>query len=158
MRLAVFVLADTVAEDVHQLVIVQSVRHPDALAVHAQIPNVIFTAPEVACVGRTEAACRAAGMDVKVSTFPFSANGKAQIMGEGVGFVKLVCDARTQKLLGGVIVGPDASALISTVTAALSAGLTAQALSDVIFAHPTTSEAIQESALGLGVGMLHFHS
>ncbi len=129
-------------------------RHVD----YAQIPNVIFTAPEVACVGRTEAACRAAGMDVKVSTFPFSANGKAQIMGEGVGFVKLVCDARTQKLLGGVIVGPDASALISTVTAALSAGLTAQALSDVIFAHPTTSEAIQESALGLGVGMLHFHS
>lgn len=120
------------------------------------IPSVIFTAPEAACVGKSEQTCKKLGIPVRVSKFPFSANGKAKIMGETVGFVKLICHAESGILLGGVIVGPDASALISTLTTAVTQGLTHEQLSRVIFAHPTTSEAIHEADLGLSVGMLHY--
>ena len=120
------------------------------------IPSVIFTDPEVACVGKTEQECRREGIPVKVSKFPFSANGKAKIMGQAVGFVKLICHAESGVLLGGAIVGPDASALISTITEAVSGKMTGEAFTEVVFAHPTTSEAIHEAALGLTVGMLHY--
>lgn len=120
------------------------------------IPSVIFTSPEVASVGKTEQECAKAEIPVVVSKFPFAANGKAKIMGEEAGFVKLIRHAESRVLLGGSIVGPDASALISTVTTAVKTGMTDLELSEVVFAHPTTSEAIHEADLGLSVGMLHY--
>ena len=122
------------------------------------VPSVIFTHPEVACVGKTERACAEEGIPVVVSKFPFGANGKAKIMGQTEGFVKLLRHAETRRLLGGAVVGPDASALISTIATAVKSGLTDLDLSDVVFAHPTTAEAIYEADLGLGVGMLHYQS
>ena len=109
-------------------------------------------------MGKTERACAEEGIPVVVSKFPFGANGKAKIMGQTEGFVKLLRHAETRRLLGGAVVGPDASALISTIATAVKSGLTDLDLSDVVFAHPTTAEAIYEADLGLGVGMLHYQS
>ncbi len=113
------------------------------------IPSVIFTAPEAAC-GQVGTGLQKSGIPVRVSKFPLR-QWKGQDHGETVGFVKLICHAESGILLGGVIVGPDASALISTLTTAVTQGLTHEQLSRVIFAHPTTSEAIHEADLGLSV-------
>lgn len=121
-----------------------------------QIPSVIFTHPEAACVGKTEKECREQGLSVKVSRFPFAANGKAKIMGETEGFVKLIRSEKDGRIIGGAVVGPDASALISTITAAVSRKMTDGELADMVFAHPTTSEAIYEADLGLSIGALHY--
>ncbi len=120
------------------------------------IPSVIFTHPEAAWVGKTEKTCTEQGISVKVSKFPFSANGKAKIMGETEGFVKLIRSETDGRILGGAVVGPDASALISTITAAVSRRMTDKELADMVFAHPTTSEAIYEADLGLSIGALHY--
>lgn len=120
------------------------------------IPSVIFTHPEAACVGKTEKQCKELNIPFKVSTFPFAANGKAKIMGEAEGFVKLIRSEESGKILGGAIVGPDASALISTITAAVHTEMTDKDLIDMVFAHPTTSEAIYEAGLGLSIGPLHY--
>lgn len=121
------------------------------------IPSVIFTTPEIASAGKSESQCREEGIAVKTSVFPFSGNGKAKIQGETEGFVKLVMDEESRRLLGGVIVGPDASALIGCVTAAITNGLTDRGLAGSIFPHPTTSEAIWEAAMGLSAGCIHYH-
>ena len=120
------------------------------------IPGVIFTSPEVAYVGKTEKQCKDLGIPVKVSTFPFAANGKAKIMEETEGFVKLIRAEESGQILGGAIVGPDASALISTITTAVHMEMTDLDLIDMVFAHPTTSEAIYEAGLGLSIGALHY--
>ena len=121
------------------------------------IPSVIFTTPEIASAGKSESQCREEGIAVKTGVFPFSGNGKAKIQGETEGFVKLIMEEESRRLLGGVIVGPDASALISCVTAAITNGLTDRGLAGSIFPHPTTSEAIWEAAMGLSVGCIHYH-
>lgn len=120
------------------------------------IPGVIFTSPEAAYVGKTEKQCKELRIPFKVSTFPFAANGKAKIMEETEGFVKLIRAEESGKILGGAIVGPDASALISTITAAVHMEMTDLDLIDMVFAHPTTSEAIYEAGLGLSIGPLHY--
>lgn len=121
------------------------------------VPSVIFTTPEIASVGKSESECREEGIPIKVSEFPFSANGKAKIQGETEGFVKLIMEEHSHKLLGSVIVGPDASALIGGITVAITNGLTDEGLAKSIFAHPTTSEAVWEAALGLSTGCIHYH-
>lgn len=121
-----------------------------------QIPSVIFTDPEVSFVGKMEKECEERKIPVVVSSFPFFANGKAKIEGKTKGFVKLICHKETRRLLGGVIVGPDGSSLISTIAVAVKAKMTDKELAEVVFAHPTTSEAIYEAVLGLSIGSLHY--
>lgn len=121
------------------------------------VPSVIFTTPEIGSVGKTEAQCRKEGIRFRTGTFPFSANGKAKIQGETEGFVKLVMEEESRRLIGGVVVGPDASALIGSITAAITSLLTDRDLSGCIFAHPTTSEAVWEAAMGLSCGSIHYH-
>ena len=103
-----------------------------------------------------EKECEAERIPFIVSRFPFSANGKAKIEGKTQGFVKLICHKETRHLLGGVVVGPDASALLSTIAVAVKAKMTDRELAQVVFAHPTTSEAIYEAVLGLSIGFLHY--
>ena len=122
---------------------------------YSAVPNVIFTAPEIASVGIGEDAAKAKGMDIKVSKFSFAGNGKALTMNEPRGFIKLVKNNETGKIIGGSIIGADASSLISTLTLAITNGLTEKEIVKTIFPHPTTGEVIHEAAMGLGIGALH---
>lgn len=119
------------------------------------VPNVIFTDPEIASVGYTEEACIKNGIEYMTSRFDFTGNGKALTMNQNKGFVKLIIDKNTRKLIGGTIMGPDASSLIASLGVGIENGLGIEAYMETIFAHPTTSEAIHESALGFGKGSLH---
>jgi len=113
------------------------------------VPACVFTYPEIATVGLTEEEAVARGLSVRVGRFPFAAIGKALAMGETEGFVKLVADAATGRLLGGQIFGGHASELIGQVTLAVRLGATAGQVAETIFAHPTLSESILEAAEGV---------
>lgn len=119
------------------------------------VPNVIFTAPEISSVGLNEDDCINKKIDYKVSKFDYLGNGKALTMNETNGFIKLIKDTKTNKIIGGTIIGAEASSLIATITLAISNELTDEDIHETIFAHPTTSEIIHEAALGLGIGALH---
>ena len=114
-----------------------------------QIPAAVFTHPEISTVGLTEEEATRRGLAIRVGRFPFAAIGKALAAGETEGFVKLIADAETGKMLGGHIIGGHASELIGQVTLAVKLGATAQQLTETIFAHPTLSEAILEAAEGI---------
>lgn len=120
------------------------------------VPSVVYTAPEAAAVGLNEEDCRRRSIPYQAGTFPFSANGKAKTMDQPQGFVKLIAHRETGRILGGAVVGPEASALISTITLAVTAGLTEATLQGMIFPHPTTSEAIFEASLRLSGKAIHF--
>lgn len=137
------------------IIAVDDIRGRESSFDRELVPSVIFTRPEAAFVGKTEEDCKREGISVTISKFPFSANGKAKIMGEAEGFVKLVRRNEDRVLVGGAVVGPDASALISVITAAVSRKMTDEEIAGLVFAHPTTSEAVWEAALGLSVGALH---
>ncbi|MHC1748189.1 MAG: dihydrolipoyl dehydrogenase [Cellulosilyticaceae bacterium] len=121
------------------------------------IPNVIFTSPEIAMVGLTTEAAIAKGINIKVSRFPFAANGKALTMGESEGFIEITKDCDTNAIIGAGIIGADASALISSLTLIVQNNISEEQIVETVFAHPTTGEVIHEATLGLGIGALHFH-
>ena len=111
-----------------------------------QVPNCIYCQPQVASVGLSESQAREAGYDVKVGRFPFAASGKGQAAGETQGLVKLVFDARYGELLGGAILGAEATELIAELTLALRLEATYEELLATMHAHPTLSEAVMEAA------------
>jgi dihydrolipoamide dehydrogenase len=121
-------------------------RHPHPIDYERGVPGVTFCHPEVGSVGLTEARARERGHDVKVGRFPWTANGKANILGNTAGFVKVVTDARYGELLGVHIVGPAATELIAASGIALSHEATAESVFATIHAHPTLSEAAMEAA------------
>ena len=115
------------------------------------VPAVIFTRPEIAAVGLSQA-----DPDKHmVSRFDFAANGKALVKGETEGFVKLIKEKESGRIVGGVIIGPDAPVMINTLTLAVKEKMSEQELSAMIFPHPTTGEALHEAAMGLSIGALH---
>lgn len=113
------------------------------------VPNCTYCDPEVASVGLTEAKAKEAGYDVKVGKFPFSASGKARILGETDGFVKIVADKKYDEVLGVHIIGPHATELLAEACVAMALETTADELGRVIHAHPTVSESIMEAAEGV---------
>jgi len=113
------------------------------------MPSVIFSSPEIATVGLSEAGARAEGGDIQIGRMPFSALGRAQALGETAGFVKLI--AREGRLLGAGVVGPEASELIAELSLALEVGASLEDLALTVHAHPTLAEAVHEAAEhGLG--------
>jgi dihydrolipoamide dehydrogenase len=114
---------------------------------YAAVASVVYTAPEIASVGMTEAEARSDGRELRVGRFPFMANGRARCMGEAEGFVKLMADARTNRLLGLHILGPRASDLIAEASLAMEFEAAAEDLALSVHAHPTLPEAIKEAAL-----------
>jgi dihydrolipoamide dehydrogenase len=122
---------------------------------YSTVPSVIFTSPEIAAVGLTEQEAMDKGYEVKISKFPYQANGKALTMGEEKGFVKIVAD-REGKILGGWIIGHNSSDLIPQITLAMDNGLTAEDISSTIYAHPTISECVQEACHGVLGHSIHF--
>jgi dihydrolipoamide dehydrogenase len=122
---------------------------------HDTIPSVIYTAPEIAWVGKTEQELKAAGTDYRVGSFPFAANGRARAMEQGAGMVKIIADAKTDRILGGHIVGPSASELIAEIVLAMEFGASSEDLARTIHAHPTLSESVHEAALAVDGRALH---
>jgi dihydrolipoamide dehydrogenase len=122
---------------------------------YGAIPGVVYTWPEVASVGQTEEELKAAGIDYRVGKFPFTANGRARAMGDTDGFVKLLADKVSDRLLGAHIIGPDAGTLIAELTAGLEFGASAEDIARTCHAHPTLSEAVKEAALAVDGRALH---
>jgi len=116
---------------------------------HRLVPNCTYCDPEVASVGLTEAKARELGYDVKVAKFPFSASGKARILGETEGFVKIVAEKKYDEVLGVHIIGPHATELLAEACVAMTLETTASELGRTIHAHPTVSESIMEAAEGI---------
>jgi dihydrolipoamide dehydrogenase len=123
---------------------------------YTAVPSAIFTEPEIAMVGIGEKAAKLQGIEVEVGKFPFSANGKALSYGESDGFIKIIRDKNTKRLIGASIVGLHATDLIAELTLAIKNNLTAREITETIHAHPTTAEVIHEAALSLEGGAIHF--
>jgi dihydrolipoamide dehydrogenase len=119
------------------------------------IPSVVYTAPEVAAVGSTEEELKAAGVAYKVGKFPFTANGRARAMGHTDGFVKILADAHSDRILGAHILGPDAGTLIAEIVTAIEFGASSEDVARICHAHPTLSEAVKEAALAVEGRALH---
>lgn len=122
---------------------------------YRNMPRATFCNPQVASFGLTEQQARDAGHDIKVAKFPFSANGKANGLGEPVGFIKLVADAETLELIGGHLIGPDVSELLPELTLAQKWDLTALEAARNVHTHPTLSEGLQEAFHGLAGHMIN---
>ncbi|MCA0271474.1 MAG: dihydrolipoyl dehydrogenase [Proteobacteria bacterium] len=119
------------------------------------IPGVIYTAPEVASVGKTEEQLKEEGRAYKVGKFPFMGNARAKAVFQGDGFVKILADKETDRVLGCHIIGPGAGDLIHEVCVAMEFGAAAEDIALTCHAHPTYSEAVREAALACGDGAIH---
>lgn len=119
------------------------------------VPNCTYCDPEVASVGMTEQKAKDAGYDVKVGKFPFSASGKARILGETDGFIKIVAETKYDEVLGVHIIGPHATELLAEACVGMALETTADALGRIIHAHPTVSEAMMEAAEGVHDMTIH---
>lgn len=123
---------------------------------YRMMPRATFCQPQVASFGLTEEQAKAEGYDVKVATFPFTANGKAHGLADPYGFVKLIADKTHGELLGGHLIGPDVSELLPELTLAQKWDLTVNELARNVHTHPTLSEALQEAIHGLAGHMINF--
>ena len=119
------------------------------------IPWVIYTDPEIAWVGRTEAELKAAGVEYRAGSFPFAATGRGLAMGNAAGQVKMLADAETDELLGCQIIGANASELISEIVVTMEFNGSAEDLARIVHAHPTLSEAVHEAALSVDKRAIH---
>jgi dihydrolipoamide dehydrogenase len=119
------------------------------------VPSVIYTCPEVAWVGQTEQALKAASVDYRAGIFPFAASGRARAMGDSDGFIKLLADRSTDRILGAHMIGPHCSELIAEAVIAMQLGGSAEDLALTTFAHPSLSESVHEAALAVDGRALH---
>jgi dihydrolipoamide dehydrogenase len=119
------------------------------------IPSVVYTTPEIASVGKTEEELKEAGVEYRAGKFPFSANGRARGMGAKDGFVKILADASTDRVLGAHIIGPYAGELIAEIAVLMEFAGSAEDLARVCHAHPTLSEAVREAAFGAWSSPIH---
>ena len=119
------------------------------------IPNVVYTYPEIASVGKSEDELKQAGTAYTVGKFPFTANGRAKVNLTTEGFVKILADAKTDRVLGVHIVGPDAGNMIAEAAVAMEFGAASEDIARTCHAHPTLSEAVKEAALAVGKRAIH---
>jgi dihydrolipoamide dehydrogenase len=119
------------------------------------IPRATYCQPQIGSFGYSEQQAKDKGYDVKTSTFPFAANGKAQGLGDAVGFVKVIADAEHNEFLGAHMIGPDVTEMLPVLTLAQQWDLTADEVSRNVFAHPTLSEAVKEAVHGIAGHMIN---
>ena len=119
------------------------------------IPSVIYTHPEIASIGKTEEQLKADGVEYKVGTFPFLAVGRAVAANDSDGMVKMLADAKTDRVLGCHIIGPSAADLVQTVTVAMEFSTSAEDIGMTVFSHPALSEAVHEAALAVNGHAIH---
>ena len=138
------------------VVAAETIAGEETMAInYDMIPRATYCQPQIGSFGYTEEQARERGFDVKVSKFPFSANGKAHGLGDATGFVKIVADARYNELLGAHLIGPDVSELLPELTLAQQWDLTADEVSRNIHAHPSLSEALKEAVEGIAGHMIN---
>ena len=119
------------------------------------IPGVVYTSPEVATVGKTEEQLNSKNITYKVGKFPFMANSRAKAIDEPEGFVKILADSKTDKVLGVHIIGPHAGEMIAEMAVAMEFGASSEDIARTCHAHPTFSEAIKEAALSVEKRQIH---
>jgi dihydrolipoamide dehydrogenase len=119
------------------------------------IPAVVYTWPEVASVGKSEEELTAAGTSYRVGNFPFTANPRARTNGDTEGFVKILAETESDRVLGVHIIGPDAGTLIAEATLAIEFGASAEDIARTCHAHPTLNEAVKEAALAVDGRAIH---
>jgi dihydrolipoamide dehydrogenase len=119
------------------------------------IPAVVYTWPEAASVGKTEEELKGAGISYKVGKFPFTANSRARANAETEGFVKILADAKTDRMLGAHIIGPDAGTMIAELALAMEYGASSEDIARTSHAHPTLNEAVREAALAVAGRAIH---
>jgi dihydrolipoamide dehydrogenase len=119
------------------------------------IPNVVYTAPELASVGKTEEELKSAGVAYNVGKFPFTANGRAKVNLTTEGLVKILADAKTDRVLGVHILGPDAGNMIAEPAVAMEFGASSEDIARTCHAHPSLSEAIKEAAMAVEKRSIH---
>lgn len=122
---------------------------------YAAIPGVVYTHPEIAGVGKTEQELREAGIEYNVGKFNFMANGRARAMGDTTGWVKILADKKTDRVLGAHIIGPKAGELIAEIAMAIEFKASAEDIARSCHAHPTLSECVKEAALGVAGRTIH---
>jgi dihydrolipoamide dehydrogenase len=120
------------------------------------IPSVIYTSPEVAAVGKTEEQLKKENINYKVGKFPFLANSRAKVNNETEGFVKILADSKSDKVLGAHIIGPHCGDMIAEMALAMEFGASAEDIARTCHAHPTHTEAIKEAALAVDKRPIHF--
>lgn len=123
---------------------------------YGAIPSVMYTHPEVAWVGQNEAELKAAGVEYKTGTFPFSANSRAKTNLDTDGMVKMLADAKTDRILGIHIIGPNAGEMIAEGTLALEYGASSEDIARTTHAHPTLAEAFKEAAMATHGKAIHY--
>ncbi|ATL25340.1 dihydrolipoyl dehydrogenase [Streptomyces formicae] len=123
---------------------------------YPMIPRATYSQPQIASFGWTEAQAKEKGFDVKVAKFPFQANGKAHGLGDTVGFVKIISDARYGEIIGAHLIGPDVTELLPELTLAQQWDLTVHEVARNVHAHPTLGEAVKEAVHGLAGHMINF--
>ena len=123
---------------------------------YSVIPSVIYTAPEVASVGKTEEQLKRLNINYKIGKFPFLANSRAKVNNETDGFVKILADSKTDKVLGAHIIGPHCGDMIAEMVLAMEFGASSEDIARTCHAHPTHTEAIKEAALAIDKRPIHF--
>jgi dihydrolipoamide dehydrogenase len=119
------------------------------------VPSIVYTEPEIASVGKSEDDLKAAGTEYRKGAFTFSANGRAKALAQTDGYVKVLADAKTDRILGVHILGPRAGDLIAEAAAAIEFGASAEDLARTCHAHPTLAEAMKEAALAVANRAIH---
>ena len=137
------------------IMVVERIKGHKATMSYDLIPSVIYTHPEVAWVGKTEQTLKAEGVEVNVGTFPFAASGRAMAANDTGGFVKVIADAKTDRVLGVHVIGPSAAELVQQGAIGMEFGTSAEDLGMMVFSHPTLSEALHEAALAVNGGAIH---
>jgi dihydrolipoamide dehydrogenase len=137
------------------VVVAERIAGRDSEMDYFPIPGVVYTHPEIATVGLTEQEAVDQGHEIKVGRFPFSANGRARCMNDTTGFVKMVADAKTDRMLGCHILGPRAGDLIAELVAGAAFRASAEDIALTVHAHPTLAEAVKEAALDVHGEVLH---
>ncbi|WP_263261986.1 dihydrolipoyl dehydrogenase [Pseudomonas sp. RIT-PI-S] len=137
------------------IMVVERIKGHKATMSYDLIPSVIYTHPEIAWVGKTEQTLKAEGVEVNVGTFPFAASGRAMAANDTGGFVKVIADAKTDRVLGVHVIGPSAAELVQQGAIGMEFGTSAEDLGMMVFSHPTLSEALHEAALAVNGGAIH---
>jgi dihydrolipoamide dehydrogenase len=119
------------------------------------VPGIVYTAPEIASVGKTEEELKAAGIAYKKGSFPYAPIGRAKALGHTEGFVKVLADAKTDRILGGHIIGWHAGDLIEELSLAIEMGSSSEDVARAVHAHPTLAEAVKEAALAVDGRAIH---
>lgn len=120
------------------------------------IPSVVYTTPELAWVGKSEAQVKSAGIDYRVGQIPFAANGRAKALGQQGGFVKMIADAKTDEILGVHMIGPYVSELVQEIVVAMEYKASSEDIARIMHGHPTLSETVHEAALAVDRRPIHY--